>query len=97
VLVVATELATNALRHTASGEPGGMFCVGVTCWHDELVVSVRDQGGPNVPTFRPVPQTRDSLSETGRGLCAVDAYASRWTWSGTARGRTVSAFFWNTR
>jgi anti-sigma regulatory factor (Ser/Thr protein kinase) len=94
VLVVATELVTNALRHTASGQPGGMFSVGITSWHDVIVVSVRDQGGPNIPTFRPVQETFDTLSETGRGLFTVDAYSSRWIWSGGERGRTVSAFFW---
>jgi hypothetical protein len=41
VLSVATELGSNALEHTASGDPGGSFAVEVA-WHQTLVQRGRD-------------------------------------------------------
>jgi hypothetical protein len=41
VLSVATELGSNALEHTASGDPSGSFAVEVA-WHQTLVQRGRD-------------------------------------------------------
>jgi serine/threonine-protein kinase RsbW len=89
VVLVASEFAANALRHTASAEPGGRFCVEVRRWRDGAAVSLTDEGGPKVPV---VPD-HDDLSECGRGLHTVTALATEWYWTGDSRGRTFTASF----
>ncbi|MEV3925502.1 ATP-binding protein [Actinomadura coerulea] len=72
---VVTELATNAIRHTRSGQHGGRFTV-------ELVlgglayVGVSDLGGGGYPTVRYDPLDCRGESESGRGLWAVSQLAA---------------------
>src|SRR5450631_1280207 len=67
VLLVATELGTNAIRHTASGQ-GGSFKAEVT-WHGPVVrVAVTDAGAPLGPRA-----IDDPMAESGRGLLVVDS------------------------
>ncbi|KAB2341519.1 ATP-binding protein [Actinomadura rudentiformis] len=66
-LTCVSELATNASKHTASGEPGGKYRVVVEVAGGRVHVEVVDQGGPGTP---------DVLlggGESGRGLwiCAA--------------------------
>src|ERR1022692_3991408 len=42
--LVVSELASNALRHTASGAPGGTFTVSVMVHGDGVLVGVDDLG-----------------------------------------------------
>jgi anti-sigma regulatory factor (Ser/Thr protein kinase) len=47
VLLAASELATNAVLHSASSQPGGTFTVTAEVSDGEQVrIEVRDQGGP---------------------------------------------------
>jgi serine/threonine-protein kinase RsbW len=89
VILVVSEFAANALRHTASSRPGGRFLLEVRRWREGASVSVTDEGGYKVPTI-PEP---DDLAECGRGLQTVGALATEWHWSGDRRGRTFSANF----
>lgn len=80
-----SELAANAVRHTASGAPGGCYRLLVqidasdgTCPGSRLVVRVEvlDQGSPHTPFVQPTTQPgRDGAEESfsGRGLriCAA--------------------------
>ena len=85
VVTVAVELATNAVRHTASGR-GGWFGLEVT-WHRLTVrVAVADGGAEAGP--RPVD---DPMGECGRGLLVVQALSSRTGVTGDQRGRLVWA------
>ncbi|WP_233510715.1 ATP-binding protein [Actinomadura craniellae] len=93
VLVVVTELVANAIRHTASGGPGGAVGVELRCCRRGVAVAVTDQGGPGEPVARTVGETLDALAEGGRGLLTVAAYATWWRWCGGVSGRTVTAFF----
>lgn len=89
VIVVAVELATNAVRHTASGH-GGCFAVEVT-WHARVAmlrVAVADCGGPTEPE---PPAHTDPLSEHGRGLQMVRDLAARIGSLGDQRGRLMWA------
>jgi anti-sigma regulatory factor (Ser/Thr protein kinase) len=43
---MTSELATNAILHSASGLPGGTFTVSVSTIGGSLRVGVIDQGGP---------------------------------------------------
>ncbi len=82
---VATELATNTLRHTASGR-GGWFAVEIT-WHGPVVrVAVADGGGPTEPRV-----IEDLSAEHGRGLLLVRGLSVRTGVSGDQRGRLVWA------
>ncbi|GAA4934459.1 hypothetical protein GCM10023224_13790 [Streptomonospora halophila] len=74
--LLTSELATNAITHSASGMPGGKFEVTVDLGRGWARVEVRDLGSPE----RPQPQHRDpyDVSEHGRGLDLVDALASTW-------------------
>src|SRR5262249_5790677 len=77
VISVVSEFVANALRHTHSGLSGGFFAVEVRGWRDGITVAVSDQGGPTEPATCEV----DELAESGRGLSAVEALASRWEWT----------------
>lgn len=82
-----SELATNAVEHTASGR-GGTFTVETGRPRDGLAfVSVTDEGSPEMP----VPGAGDDFAEGGRGLSLVAALSSRWGYRDTPAGRTVWA------
>jgi hypothetical protein len=71
VASVATELGSNAVRHTASGR-GGCFAVEIA-WHQSVVrVSVTDGGSSSVPQL-----VDDPSGEHGRGLLVVQALSTR--------------------
>ncbi|GLY81132.1 hypothetical protein Airi01_093990 [Actinoallomurus iriomotensis] len=89
VVLVVSEFAANALRHTASARPGGHYTLEVRRWHDGASVSLTDEGSRKVPR---VPDLGD-LAECGRGLQTVEAIASEWHWTGDCRGRTFTATF----
>lgn len=83
-VVCVSELATNAIVHTASGD-GGKFEVIVQHWPSLVRVSVLDEGSPGRPTVRPL----DAESESGRGLGLVTTIADDWGQSGDGAGRAV--------
>jgi anti-sigma regulatory factor (Ser/Thr protein kinase) len=86
VISVATELASNAIKHTASGR-GGWFTVEVTQQGPSAVrVAVADSGAPDGPRV-----VDDELSENGRGLMLVQGLSARTGVSGDQRGRVVWA------
>lgn len=84
-VLVASELAANAVVHSASGEPGGTFWVHLTTVPDEYVrVEVCDQGGSWV--------RRDQDGERPHGLDIVRQLAACFGVDGDARsGRIVWA------
>jgi anti-sigma regulatory factor (Ser/Thr protein kinase) len=97
VIVVAVELVTNAIRHTASGR-GGLVMVEVTWCGPVLRVAVADAGapdGPRLPAGRAgLPAGLDGpawLAECGRGLHMVRALAASTGVCGDSRGRLVWA------
>lgn len=86
VLSVATELGSNALEHTASGQYGGWFAVEVTWQRSTVQVAVADCGGPAEPKV-----ISDPEGERGRGLLLVQGLSLRIGWTGDVRGRLVWA------
>jgi hypothetical protein len=85
VISVATELGSNALRHTASGA-GGWFAVEVT-WQEPVVrIGVTDGGGPSEPRV-----IDDPDGEHGRGLLLVQGLSLRTGVIGDRHGRLVWA------
>lgn len=86
LLTCVSELAANAIEHTASGR-GGMFTVGVGRRDGVASVSVTDDGSATMPAVT----SAGMLAEGGRGLALVAACSSRWGFHDGARGRTVWA------
>ncbi|SEN21592.1 ATP-binding protein [Nonomuraea pusilla] len=85
--LIVSELATNAIRHSASGRFGGRFLVTVQAHPDRFWLGVLDEGGPSSPkVFRP-----SMGAEGGRGLLLVSTLALDWGVWGDDRGRTVWA------
>ena len=88
-IMVAVELATNAVKQTASGQ-GGFFAVEIT-WHAQLTtvrIAVADGGAPTGPQKS---SGHDLLSEHGRGLQVVLGLASRAGACGDEGGRLIWA------
>jgi anti-sigma regulatory factor (Ser/Thr protein kinase) len=84
VVLLACELATNAVRHTASGD-GGTFRVVVQVASKWVRVEVHDAGSDTMPNVRlPAP-----TEESGAGLYLIDAIAARWGHRGGRTGRVV--------
>lgn len=85
VVLLASELAANAVVHSASGAPGGVFWVHVTAVPGAYAcVEVCDQGGPWV--------RRDPDTERPHGLDIVRRLAACFGVDGDARtGRIVWA------
>jgi two-component sensor histidine kinase len=82
--LLVSELATNALQHSASG-CGGHFDVTILGGIGSALIAVTDQGSDKTPA-------RGELKpedETGRGLGLVELIAERWGQCGGRHGRTV--------
>ena len=85
LVLVATELASNAICHTASGQ-GGRFAVEVTLCRSVVRIGVTDDGGTGRPRV-----IEDPASERGRGLLLVRALSVRTGMCRTGPGRLVWA------
>jgi serine/threonine-protein kinase RsbW len=83
-LLCLSELATNALLHSRSREPGGSFTIRAQRHGIHLRAEVSDQGGPWAPPTPPGPAALN-----GRGLAIVDHIAQAWGRSGDETGWTV--------
>ncbi len=70
-LLCVSELVTNAVLHSRSGQPGGWFAVRATVRAGSVRVEVADEGGP----WR---RERDGDGQNGRGLLIVGEMAGRW-------------------
>jgi anti-sigma regulatory factor (Ser/Thr protein kinase) len=84
VVLLVSELCTNALLHTASGVDGS-FEVSVVPSQSSIRVEVRDDGSDQVPVLEP----SDNSAENGRGLGLVEVLADKWGYLGDQRRRTV--------
>ena len=87
VVLVASELAGNAIRHSRSGEPGGTFTLQVAAFTDCWYVRVDDEGGAS----NPEPAKPGDADESGRGLPVISALARAWGTFGSSGGRTMWA------
>ena len=95
VVLAVSELAGNAIVHTASGEPGGQFVVHLAAFADRWQVRVDDEGSPTDPRIV-VADTgeggeTDWGAEAGRGLAMVNAVSRKWGVLGDHYARAVWA------
>lgn len=72
-VLMVSEVATNAVRHTRSGL-GGSYKVLVGLTIGTVRVEVQDQGGETVPC----PKQDSGDREGGRGVAIVDMLADQW-------------------
>lgn len=90
ILLVASELSTNAVLHTRSGHQGGTFSVEVTAISSEsLIVAVTDEGAPTGPRLLTPAHTDTHF----RGLQVVQGVSLGYGVDGGEEGRTVWALF----
>jgi anti-sigma regulatory factor (Ser/Thr protein kinase) len=82
VEAIASELAANAVVHTASGEPGGEVAAWLAWWPDRVRVVVGDGGASSAPVL-----VTGALGERQRGLALVAALAITWAHAGDRDGR----------
>jgi Histidine kinase-like ATPase domain len=82
--LLVSELAANAIAHTATGD-GGSFEIIVCQRPGTVCVLVTDGGSPGVPTLAPA----GDLDASGRGLAIVAALARRWGHQAGRGGRIV--------
>lgn len=89
--LLGSELATNALRHSLSGQPGGSYTLLVHRHRTGLHLSCRDRGGLREEDghLRSTEKAWDLSAESGRGLALVGALATEWGDNGNAHYRTV--------
>jgi serine/threonine-protein kinase RsbW len=86
VLLMVSEVASNAVRHTASG--GSWFDVSVSGASETVRVCISDRGSSSEPRMRD-DLAGDDVLTGGRGLRIVDALADKWGHAGDELGRTV--------
>ncbi len=82
--LLVSELAANAIQHTATGD-GGSFEIIVCQRPGTVCVLVTDSGSPGVPALAPA----GDLDASGRGLAIVAALARRWGHQAGRGGRIV--------
>ena len=85
VTVVASEMTSNAVLHTASAR-GGWFAVEIICHPQAVRVTVEDGGAPAGPQV-----ISDPESNHGRGLQVIEGLSIRTGVYGDHRGRQVWA------
>lgn len=88
VVLVASELAGNAVQHSNSGQPGGKFTVHLASCAQWWQVRIDDAGGAAEPHIRTAVADRD---EAGRGLALIEAVSTQWGVVGDHYARAVWA------
>lgn len=99
VVLAVSELAGNAIVHTASGAPGGQFAVHLAAFADRWQVRVDDEGSPTEPhvvvdgmadgvVADGIDEDTEWDSESGRGLAMVASISRQW---GVLGGRCARA------
>jgi hypothetical protein len=83
-VLLTSELAANAVQHTASGQ-GGTFAVTICPRPPAIRICVTDGGAPTGPSIT----SPGSQAASGRGLAIVNTLAGRWGHHAGPGGRTV--------
>jgi anti-sigma regulatory factor (Ser/Thr protein kinase) len=84
LVLICSELAANAVRHSVSARPGGQFTVRAEVRDGDYAwIEVEDQGGRW--------ERKERSDVRGRGLVVVDELAAYWDIRGDDTGRVVCA------
>jgi anti-sigma regulatory factor (Ser/Thr protein kinase) len=82
--LLASELVSNAILHTASGTPGGSVTIVVVDVPDGVLIEVIDDGSPGTPVVK-----GDLFAADGHGLYLVQQMAAQWGYLRDPAGTTV--------
>jgi serine/threonine-protein kinase RsbW len=85
-VLLTSELATNAVQHSATGR-GGAFVVAISHAPGRVRVTVTDGGSATRPIVAPEPE---ELAVSGRGLLLVNVLADRWGYASELDHRAAS-------
>lgn len=73
-VIVISELFTNALQHTDSGQPGGLVVVQVSRWRQGVRIAVTDQGSVHRPVIRGTgPTSPDGVAHVNANRVFTDS------------------------
>jgi len=86
--LIVSELGSNALLHTASGDATSTFHISLALSDRVVSISVTDCGGTKTS---PQAEQADNDDTHGRGLAMVNALAHQVETHGDHEGRTVTA------
>jgi anti-sigma regulatory factor (Ser/Thr protein kinase) len=86
--LIASELVSNAIRHTPAGDPGGKFTVTVRTGPGWARIEVSDTGNGE---WHPEPDRGSPDDEYGRGMAIIAAVADKFGHAVDASGQTVWA------
>ncbi|GGM03949.1 hypothetical protein GCM10010129_54380 [Streptomyces fumigatiscleroticus] len=90
--LIVSELSSNAILHTASGQEAGSFHLALAVSPQVIALSVTDAGGTDTaPKVEHQEHDQDQDAEHGRGLCLVSALAHRVVVHDSYGGYTVTA------
>lgn len=90
VMLLISELVTNAIVHSRSGAPGGTLTVALCPGAAGVLIQVCDAGGPSEPCLAPIPgEAGQAAAEHGYGLLLVDALADSWGSLSSPEGRVT--------
>ena len=84
VVLLSSELVTNAVLHTDSGRPGGTITIVLLSRDDVVQVKVTDEGSASTPVVKD-----EGLVPEGRGLFLVEQLADGWGYTRDDRITTV--------
>ena len=82
--LLTSELVTNAIRHSRSGESGGSVGLMVVAVPDGIRVEVTDSGSASSPVVK-----QESYTCDGHGLFLVESVAREWGCRGSGASTTV--------
>jgi anti-sigma regulatory factor (Ser/Thr protein kinase) len=85
-MLLVSELVTNSVLHSKSGEPGGSVTIALCDGPAGILIQVRDDGGPSEPQVSAV--AADG-AEHGYGMLLVDVLAERWGTISSPDGRVT--------
>jgi anti-sigma regulatory factor (Ser/Thr protein kinase) len=85
-MLLVSELVTNSVMHSKSGEPGGSVTVALCEGQAGILIQVCDGGGSSEPRLSAIP---GEDAEHGYGLLLVDVLADRWGTISSPEGRVT--------
>jgi len=83
-MLLVSELVTNSVMHSRSGDPDGRVTVALCSGPAGILIQVSDDGGPSEPRVSAIAA---GGAEHGYGLLLVDALAERWGTISSPEGR----------
>jgi anti-sigma regulatory factor (Ser/Thr protein kinase) len=88
-MLLVSELVTNSVMHSKSGEPGGSVTIALCEGPAGVLIQVCDDGGPSEPRVSAIAAGDAGDAEHGYGLLLVDVLADRWGTISSPEGRVT--------